>query len=110
MNNNTLFRVLPTASKQTIGRSGNWGLYETVITLEEAATEEENERYLTLLSPELLPPPQDEYISLEDAHRLTGLRVSELIRLCETSTIKAKKEKGKWFIHSASLENYIRSK
>jgi predicted alpha/beta hydrolase family esterase len=110
MKSRDLFRVLPTTTTQTIARSGGWGLYETVITLEKASTEDASERYITVLSPELLPPPtQDGYISFEDAQRQMRISRSELTRLCQNGTIVAKKANGNWLIQTKSLEEYKRS-
>jgi len=108
MTNHNLFRILR-ESRQLVAQSGEWGLYKTVFTIEEAI-DEESRKYITIPDQALLPTQiQGKYISLDVAQRLSGLSKKQLIYLSSRKKIASKKERGELVILTESLKKYLKS-
>jgi len=113
MGNNNLFKILR-QSRELVSHSGEWGLFKTVLTIEEAVGVVIGEaiagKYITIPVQALLPSQvPSKYISLATAQRLSKLSKKQLIELCSRKIIAAKKENGELMILKKSLERYLKS-
>ena len=96
MTNHNLFKILR-QSRELVAQSGEWGLYKTIFTIEEAIDEALSRKYITIPDQALLPAHvQGKYISLEVAQRLSGLRKNNLFICAPERKLKQRKKMVNW--------------
>ena len=108
MGDHNLFKILP-KSRELVAQSEDWGLYETVFTIEGVIDEAASGKYITIPAQALLPAQvQGKYITLEVARKLSGLSKKQLIELSSKKKIVARQENRELVILLESLKKYLK--